>query len=851
MISDNLKENLLKLFKGEIINENNSQNLPPLTLETQIKDLTLKNDLINQIGSNNFILQNTFTFNDRVILHLYYQNQSVFAVLDNKLKLLQTFTQWKINDQLITIPKFNYVTLIKNQLLCVYKDDNYTTTLYQLTPFWDDYFETFLFTNQVQKLIDINQGELFADWSLIKINQDLQQDHLNIIIYSVSDIDNEKPVFKFYISPLKWGEDNSQIVWGELYQTRSYDGGLEDFEFFIETTNDGNFNGELVGSYHENHQQIAYVPTSGPSFNFEERDLLDSSKSAIIENRFNNFKEETLRLFKDNENYRYVKWTLDFDGYKTFSDGMWLGYQNINKFWDGPWGEAQDQLNQQRPKTRIIESDFDQYIFHFTKVPNDDWNGSNNIWDYGQMGGWLNEKQNMFATISSGLKHNKDDKNVISKAIVIGTWSLFSLGGGKPGRKWIHWDRFSIRQSFFKKTIFSSNNQISHMRFWTNQEDNQNVLKSEIRFFKDVKAYSNIFVDYKTFYLCLKKPNENEVKQVRFNVESNNVTLIDLNHDNGITTFNQVNWYQSLIIKDLSPYQLKQSLFWMSPSNELKLFYRNLSLHYFNHLTSSAKSNIDLKYLIGFREQNMLKIYGINQELTQTVVWQHSYNNQLPADSPYQFNSITNFDRDFLSTRILGFNQQDLAFDGIVSNIPSNEDTFIISTYIDEFSMVDQDVNSWSVWSDTNNEMFRIPNHVIHKNRNEVINLNISIEADIQDLTDNKRVSKKEALRHLILMFSTKGLNNITLKNQFKILEFYSNDELIVNQNPQQYFLIKNQKLYYDFQGMNGQGAFGINKLINKVILKNEHNDELMVKVVNFRPNEAIILQFKIEIESF
>lgn len=289
----------------------------------------------------------------------------------------------------------------------------------------------------------------------------------------------------------------------------------------------------------------------------------------------------------------------------------------------------------------------------------------------------------------------------------------------------------------------------------------------------------------------------------------------------------------------------------MSPTNELKMLYRNLSLHYFNRLTSSTKSNINLKYLIGFREQNMLKIYGVNQELNQAVVWQHSYNNQLPTDSPYQFNSITNFDRDFLSTRVLGFNQQDLAFDGIVSNIPSNEDTFIISTYIDEFSMVNQDVNSWSVWSDTNNEMFRIPNHTIHKNRNEVINLNISIEADIQDLTDNKRVSKKEALRHLILMFSTKGLNNITLKNQFKVLEFYSNDELIVNQNPQQYFLIKNQKLYYNFQGMNGQGDFSVNKLINKVILKNEHNDEIMVKAVNFRPNETIILQFKVEIESF
>lgn len=854
MISLDLKDNLLKLFGGEVKNENEKYTLPALTLQPQVRNVNLQTQLNQLLGTTNYTIKQWFTFNDRIISFIWFNNQSAFVVLNPKLEILNSFTQWRINNQIVNLPQFQYVTLIKNQLLCVEKSATFITTIYQLTPFWDDYIETFLFTNQWQKLIDLNNDDLFADWNLIRIKEDLHLDQLNAVIYSVSDIDRDKPVFKFFITPLIWGTPTDKIVWYELFQTTQYDGGLEDFNFFIETTNDGNFIGELVGSYHEAHQQIAYVPTKGTSFTFNERDLLNNNLVQDIITRFNQLKTETIKLQQNTTDYRYVKWQVVFDGYKAFNDGMWLGFQDVTKYWDGPWGSAQDQLNQQRPPETIIEQDFDAYEFHFTSVPNDDWVGSNQIWQYGSLGGWLNEKQNHYVHLTTGLRATKPTVNdVLSEAIVIGSWVILSLGGNKPSRKWVHWDQFNIQQSFFKKTVFNSRNQIAHMKFWT-KPDQSKQLESEITFFQDYKAYSEILLDHKTFYLCVKQAQDQTVKQMRFNVDATGVSLIYLTHDQNTGSFTGLNWLLSLTINDHSSYQLKPSLLWMSSQNELKLAYRTLSLHYLNRLTMTSipQINSTIKHLIGIREQNLIQIIGIDQTLNQAVIWQHSYNNQLPTESPYQFLPFRDYHRDFLPARITGSVNQDLEFDGLVANIPANESSFIVSSFIEKTSMNDQDVDSWSVWSATNHELLRFNNHVIRKNRNEVVNLNFGVNVSVEDLTDGKTIKKTEATRHLVLMFSTKGLSDLILKNQFKFLEFYDdNDQIIFVTNPQPYFLFKNQKLYCDLKGVNGQGIFVDNKLIKKVVLKNDHHDELMVKMLNVRPGDPVVVQFKVEVESF
>jgi hypothetical protein len=101
---------------------------------------------------------------------------------------------------------------------------------------------------------------------------------------------------------------------------------------------------------------------------------------------------------------------------------------------------------------------------------------------------------------------------------------------------------------------------------------------------------------------------------------------------------------------------------------------------------SILKSSVNIDSIISTRQQNAIKIFGMDPSLKSAAVFQNSYDSTNELSSPYFFKGYDNYNDNFHIRRVIASLKNSLVFDGNVNNFVASQNLLVLSTIIDKGS---------------------------------------------------------------------------------------------------------------------------------------------------------------------
>lgn len=242
---------------------------------------------------------------------------------------------------------------------------------------------------------------------------------------------------------------------------------------------------------------------------------------------------------------------------------------------------------------------------------------------------------------------------------------------------------------------------------------------------------------------------------------------------------------------------------------------------------------------LALREQNLVKLFTFNNNLTKMKIYILQYNNQTASSNPYMFNRFDNDLSNFFGSRIVGYNGNNITFDGNITDIPTYGNNIIYSAIIDKNSMNNIRTTKWVVISNTNDELL-IFNEDKEKQNNTSLKLNFDTTFSIIDKTNENSYIKGAASNTLIELLSNDNNLNIVDKNRIGNFKVVYNDGTSRMSSAAPFLRKDSNYGYFEITLIQ-------NKIIDSLLLYNKNNQVLVNKKLNLPTAKKISLSIKFQ----
>ena len=252
------------------------------------------------------------------------------------------------------------------------------------------------------------------------------------------------------------------------------------------------------------------------------------------------------------------------------------------------------------------------------------------------------------------------------------------------------------------------------------------------------------------------------------------------------------------------------------------------------------RSAVNIVDLLPTREQNAIKIYGLDSTLNNAAVFQNSYNSTNELASPYFFKEYNNYNNNFYISRVLASKGKSLVFDGDVTNFVASKNLLVLSTIIAANSTWAADNDFWTIQSNTNNKMFSIAKKIEKIATLETL-LTFNIEINIMDETETgKSIFKAEASNTLTAMLEDKNDANVIGNNIFEKIRIGSSNGTYKDFNTTDYIRYDETGVFVELSLINYS-----NSNLTSIILLNGENKQIFNKQILVLKNQVLDAQFK------